>query len=68
MKWEHWLRGLGAAFIGGGVTAVTNMVVAPESFNMSQWQHVVEAAVVSGVLNACFYLKQSPLPLEEESK
>jgi hypothetical protein len=57
-----WMHGLGSALVGGTATAVTVMVVDPMTFNFTQWENVLKAAIVSGVVNAAFYLKQSPLP------
>ena len=72
---EKWLYGLGSAIIGGGSAAVTSgltsMGFAPDKFNLSNasgvW-HLVGLMfanfVVSGILSAFFYLRQSPLPPE----
>lgn len=72
---EKWLYGLGSAMIGGGssavVSGVTSMGFAPDKFNLSSsagfWHLIglmVANFVVSGVLSAFFYLRQSPLPPE----
>ena len=74
-KVRQWLRGLGAAFIGGGAGAITSGVVsmgiAPDKFNFADTKgalHLLSMMAinfgVSGLLNAMFYLKQSPLPPE----
>lgn len=70
-----WLHRLGAAFIGGGAGAVTSgltsMGIAPDKFNLSSTKGLgcllgMMAAnfLVSGILSAMFYLRQSPLPPE----
>jgi len=72
---EKWLYGLGSAAIGGGSSAVvsglTSMGFAPEKFNLQNASGVwhllglmLANFVVSGVLSAFFYLRQSPLPPE----
>ncbi len=60
---QPWIKGLTSAFIAGAANAVTNVLVAPETFNFHDginklWQ----AAAASGLVAACFYLKQSPIP------
>jgi hypothetical protein len=67
--WRTWVRGLAAAIIGGGANAVTLMVVDPQQFNFdagmpSLWK----VTLVSALLNAAFYLKQSPIPSRETAE
>lgn len=58
-----WLKGLIAAFIGGAANAVTNIIVAPETFNLqSGFPKLSQAALASGIFAICFYLKKSPVP------
>lgn len=65
MNFKHWIHGLGSAFIGGGANAVTVMIVDPIQFNINDgWQKLLTVFLVSAILSACFYLKQSPLPTE----
>ena len=70
---EKWLYGLGSAVIGGGSAAVTSgltsMGFAPDKFNLANASGVghllglmLANFIVSGVLSAFFYLRQSPLP------
>lgn len=72
---ERWLYGLGSAAIGGGASAVTSgltsMGIAPDKFNLQNLTgvgHLLELMaanfVISAVLSALFYLRQSPLPPE----
>jgi len=61
-----WLRGLGAAVIGGISSSVTLLVVDPAHFNFqSGFTPLWHTAVVSGLLAAAGYLKQSPLPCDK---
>jgi len=58
-----WLKGLAAAFIGGGANVITVIIVDPVAFNFGeQWQKTLTAAVVGGIIAAAAYLKQSPIP------
>ncbi len=68
MNWKHWLKGLWAAFIGGAATAFAATQVAPLAFNFGDGLHaLMKMAFFSGLLNAAFYLKQSPVPPDEKS-
>lgn len=65
-SWAQWGKGLVAAVIGGGANAVTNVIVAPEVFNMGEGLgKLLAAAGVSALFAAALYLKQSPLPKDE---
>jgi hypothetical protein len=66
-----WLRGLLAAFIGGGsgsvTTGLTSMGIDPDHFNLrSGLGHTLELMgvvfLLNGVTSVFLYLKQSPLP------
>jgi len=74
LDWSNWLYGVGAAFIGGGSSAVTAGITAsaikPEAFNLgSQLKDTLILMgclfVINGCMSMFFYLKQSPLPKEE---
>jgi len=59
----NWLKGLAAAFIGGGANVITVIVVDPVAFNFgAEWKKTLTAAAVGGIIAAAMYLKQSPLP------
>lgn len=61
--WRHWLRGLIGATIGGGANSISAMVIDPEAFNFgAKWKHTIALTVVSALISAALYLKQSPLP------
>jgi hypothetical protein len=70
-NWEAWFYGLAAAFVGGGAGSVTSglasMGIDPEHFNLgSGLSHTFAlmgaAFLVNGMISACLYLRQSPLP------
>lgn len=70
-SWEAWLFGLTAAFIGGGAGSVTSgiasMGIDPQHFNLRSGLYdtvalMGAAFLVNGLLSACLYLRQSPLP------
>lgn len=75
LDWSHWLYGLFAALIGGGAGAVSAafgaMVLTPGQYGASGdggWNSlklVFVTFIVSGVITAFAYLKQSPLPAIE---
>lgn len=61
--WQTWLKGLFSAIIGGAANSVTVMIVSPMEFNLTEGIGKVGAvAVVSAIVSAALYLKQSPLP------
>jgi hypothetical protein len=63
MNWKVWLQGLVAAAIGGGATAVSTMVIDPESFNFGPgMKRVGLVAFLSALISVSAYLKQSPIP------
>ena len=64
--WKTWVHGLAAAAIGGGANAVTLIIVEPSKFNAtaSGWKNLGTAVLVSGIVSAALYLKQSPVPPE----
>ena len=57
-----WLHGIAAALISGASTGVAGVIVAPEIAIVT----VAKMAAVSGVIGVAMYLKQSPLPPEED--
>lgn len=62
-SWRNWVHGLIGAFIGGGANAVSVMVIAPETFNIhAGLEKLGGAFLLSGIISAALYLKQSPLP------
>jgi hypothetical protein len=78
LKWDKWLYGLGNAIIGGGagavISAFSNIAIAPGTFNLVTGEGATKVLtsmgvsfLISGALSLFFYLKQSPLPPEENS-
>ena len=63
MNWKPWLYGLASAFIGGGASAVTAMVIDPATFNLAEgFNNMLSMWAVNGGFSVALYLKQSPLP------
>lgn len=63
MKWNKWTKGLISAIIGGAANSVTVMIVDPLAFNMQEgFGKLGMVALVSAIVAAAMYLKQSPLP------
>lgn len=65
-----WVHGLISAGIGGGATAISTVLVAPETFNFREG--LAKLGIVAGVsalVSVGAYLKQSPLPqiVEEDT-
>lgn len=64
--WETWAKGLLAAFIGGASNGITVVIVSPAEFNLQTgWQKLVSVCLVSGIVSAALYLKQSPIPQDK---
>jgi len=63
MKWHKWAKGLISAIIGGAANSITVMIVDPIAFNMQDSAGKLGmVALVSAIVAAAMYLKQSPLP------
>lgn len=63
MDWKVWLHGILAAGVGGAATAISTMVVDPESFNFGPgMKKVGMVAFVAALVNVAAFLKQSPIP------
>lgn len=59
-----WARGLVGAFIQGGATTITVMIVDPQTFNIETGLAKVGlVALVSGGLGAALFLSKNPLPV-----
>jgi hypothetical protein len=62
--WSTWTKGIISALITGFTTAITTLVVAPETFNATP-EGIKKTVIVAGVsaaLSVANFLKQSPLP------
>jgi hypothetical protein len=62
-KARTWIKGLLAALIGGSATSVSAKIVLPNT--IIDWEDIWKLAVCSGIINVCFYLKNSPVPEDE---
>lgn len=67
---RQWLHSLAAAAISGGANGITVMIVDPVQFNLFQggFGKVAMVVVVGALVGAALFLKQSPLPAEEEQR
>jgi hypothetical protein len=66
---KKWFMSLLAAFIGGGANTITLMVIDPLKFNLQDgWHNLVTGFVIGGILSVSFYLKQSPVPPDTDTK
>lgn len=77
-KWKNpliWMRGLLAAFIGGGASAVASGFIAvaqtPKEYNLNDGLTNLLVMIggtflVSGIIASSAYLQRSPLPELEE--
>lgn len=59
-----WLRGLVGAVINSVASCVTAVIVDPHTF--AEWDKLAKLAIVSAVVGAALYLKQQPLPEDDE--
>lgn len=69
LDFGDWLYGLGAAFIGGGASAVTSGITLnlldPSDFNLQTgklWVTMAAFFVVNGTMSAMAFLRTKPLP------
>ena len=63
MDWTKWIKGLVSAVIGGTANAITVAIVDPIAFNLQEGaSKLLAVALVSAIVAAAMYLKQSPLP------
>ena len=68
-NWQNWLRGLFSAIIGGAANSITVMIVEPASFNFEEGLGKLGmVALISAIVAAAMFLKQSPLPAKEVKK
>ena len=66
-NWQQWLRGLFSAIIGGAANSVTVMIVEPSTFNFEEGiGKLGTVALVSAIVAAAMFLKQSPLPMKKK--
>jgi len=68
LSWKIWVKGIVAAVIGGSASAIAAAVTEPGIANgtRASWVALLRMSAVAAVLNAAAYLKQSPLPGEDD--
>jgi hypothetical protein len=75
-NWKTWLLGIAAAGIAGGangvITGFAAVGIDPQHFNLQSGLHSTlmiagVSALMSSIIGVAAYLKQSPLPGENES-
>ena len=68
LSWKVWAKGIAAALIGGGASAVAAAVTEPgiATGARSSWMMLLRMSAVAAVINVAAYLKKSPLPNETE--
>lgn len=69
LDWSDWIRGIFAAFIGGGATAVSGAFALalndPKDFNTQTgmfWNTIITMFLISGVINLMMFLRTKPVP------
>ncbi len=65
--WMIWLKGLLSAFIGGGVTVLSSIVVETSrhgQFTSEDLKDIAYTAGVNAIVATALYLKSSPLPAD----
>ena len=71
LDFAEWIRGLLAAFIGGGASAVTSGVTVsamdPKDYNLAEGAHKLYALMgvlfmVNGLVSAAMFLRNKPVP------
>jgi hypothetical protein len=69
LDWSDWIKGIVAAFVGGGAGAVTSGIVVslgdPQQYNMgTQKFYVLVGSVflMSGLMNMMAFLRSKPIP------
>jgi len=65
MNWRVWLKGLFAAIVSSVVNSISVLIADPGHFNPSAAggiRNLGLVALVSAIVGAALYLKQSPVP------
>ena len=64
---RKWLRGLVAAAVNSGASAVTVVVVDPFKFNLQNGKsELLQVVIVSAIVGISLYLKDHALPDDEQ--
>lgn len=67
LNWRKWLLGMVAAVIGGTANTIVAMIVDPKAFNLAELTKLGQFAVGASIISLALYLKQAPVPPEEEA-
>ncbi|HLI35503.1 MAG TPA: hypothetical protein VKW70_10690 [Terriglobia bacterium] len=65
MNWRIWLKGLFAAIVSSAANSISVLIADPHHFNPSVaggFKNLGVVALVSAIVGAALYLKQSPVP------
>jgi hypothetical protein len=65
MNASIWLKGLAAAVISSAANSISVLIADPHHFSPQQasgFKHLGIVALVSAIVGAAMYLKQSPMP------
>lgn len=67
--WQLWLKGLAAAIVSSAANSVSVLIADPTHFNpgIAGWKNLGVVALVSAIVGAALYLKQSPVPSDGRS-
>jgi len=67
--WKRWLFGLCSTGISAAANSITVCIIDPSTFNFEKGIHnVISVAGVAALIAIANFLKQSPLPYNEEKK
>lgn len=63
-NWKIWLKGLIAAVVSTAASSVSVLIADPKHFSpgIAGWRNLGLVALVSAIVGAALYLKQSPVP------
>ncbi|HLI30100.1 MAG TPA: hypothetical protein VKV79_03240 [Terriglobia bacterium] len=65
MNWRIWLKGLIAAVVSSAANSISVLIADPHHFNpgaVGGFRNLGLVALVSAIVGAALYLKQSPVP------
>ncbi len=65
MTWQVWVKGLVAAVVSSAANSISVLIADPSHFNpeaASGFKNLGLIALVSAIVGAAMYLKQSPVP------
>lgn len=65
MRWQLWLKGLIAAIISSAANSISVLIADPRHFDPGTaggFRNLGIVSLVSAIVGAALYLKQSPVP------